>query len=283
MVCPRLNGEYTPHTSKEDAIGSYRSMVAGRATDQTLREKGQDGGLVSSILKWGLLSERWSSFVGYTHDEKWQVLPLVVTQSNEVTETCGSKYTYISIVEGLSRLYESGLAKRPFAIVGLPCHIDAIRKLEELKSKYVKGLVLCIGLFCSKAFSYKGLIENKLIGEMGIPITDVKKMDIRKGSFTVEMDSGRCYQIPVKELKDYSHSGCSACDDFSAVHADISVGGLGIGEWTIAVTRTKIGEEVMSAARSDGLIETCSAENFPKALELLEKLSSWKHQQAVKK
>jgi len=42
-------------------------------------------------------------------------------------------------------------------------------------------LILCVGLFCSKAFSYEGLIEKKLMKEMEIPITYVKKMDIKKG------------------------------------------------------------------------------------------------------
>jgi len=283
MVCPVLNREYTSFITEEDAIGNYTSILAGRTTDQVFREKGQDGGLVSSILKWGLVTKRWSSFVGYTRDENWQVLPLVVTESSEVIKTCGSKYTYISIIDGLSQLHRLGFASEPFSIVGLPCHIAAIRKLQELKSKYVKGLVLCIGLFCSKAFSYEGLVKNKIMKEMEISIADVKKMDIRKGLFTIKMERGKIYQIPVKELQNYSHSGCSACADFSAESADISVGGLGIDEWTIAVIRTEAGEEVMKAARSFGLIETCSADKFPKALHLLERLASRKREQAVKK
>ena len=283
MVCPRLNREDTSCNPEEDVIGKYTSILAARTTDQTLRKKGQDGGLVSSILKWGLESEKWSSFVGYTHDENWQVFPLVITESNEVTKTSGSKYTYTSIIDGLSRLYQSGLVNNPFAIVGLPCHIAAIRKLKELNSKYLKGLVLCVGLFCSKAFSYEGLIKNKLMKEMKITITDVHKMDIKKGLFTIEMNSGIIYQVPIKELQNYSHSGCSSCCDFSAELADISVGGLGINGWTIALIRTEVGEEVMKAALSYGLIETSSTDNFSKALRLLERLSSRKREQALKK
>lgn len=283
LVCPRLNREYTSCNSEEEVIGNYTTILAARTTDQVLREKGQDGGLVSSILKWGLVSKKWSSFVGYTHDENWQIFPLVATESSEVIETCGSKYTYTSIIDGLSRLYHSGLASKPFAIVGLPCHIAAIRKLKELNSKYLKGLKLCVGLFCSKAFSYEGLIEKKLIKELEIPITDVKKMDIKKGLFTIEMNSGAIYQVPIKELQNYSHSGCSSCCDFSAELADISVGGLGLSGWTIALIRTEIGEEVIKAVESYGLIETSSAENFSKALRLLERLSSRKREQAVQK
>lgn len=281
MVCPQFNRKHTAWNMEEDVIGKYTKIVAGRSTDQTLREKGQDSGLVSSILKWGLVSKKWLSFVGYTRDENWHVLPLVVTKSDEVIKTCGSKYTHISILDGLSRLRTLGLSSKPFAIVGLPCHIAAVRKLKELNSKYLKGLILCIGLFCSKAFTYEGLIRNKLMEEMEIQITDVEKMDIKKGVFTIEMNSGKIYQIPIKELQNYSHSGCSSCCDFSSEQADISVGGLGIGEWVIALIRTHAGEEVLKAVRSYGLIETSSAGNFSKALSLLERLSLRKRQQAV--
>jgi len=281
MVCPRLNQKYTSSNSAGLPIGKYADILAARTTDQVFKEKAQDGGIVSSILKWGLVSGKWLSFLGYTRDETWHVQPLVVTDSKDVIKTCGSKYTFTSIIGGLKRLYESGFSSKPFAIVGLPCHIAALRKLRELKSKYVKGLGLCIGLFCSKAFSYEGLIENKLINEMKIPIASVRKMDIRKGLFTLEMDSGNIYQIPVKELQNYNHSGCSSCCDFSAELADISVGGLGIGDWTIAVIRTEVGEQVMDAVRSSSLIETTSAEKFSKAIALLKKLSLWKHKQTV--
>jgi len=281
MVCPRLNQEYTSGNPGGLPIGKYTDILAARTTDQAFKEIAQDGGIVSSILKWGLVSEQWSSVIGYTRDETWHVQPLVVTDGHDVQKACGSKYTFTSIIDGLKRLHESGLSSKPFTVVGLPCHIVALRKLRKLNSKYVKGLELCIGLFCSKAFTYEGLIENKLINEMKIPITSVQKMDIRKGLFTVEMDSGKTYQIPVKELQNYSHSGCSSCYDFSAERADISVGGLGIGDWTIAVIRTAAGEQVLDAVRSSGLIEITSAEKFPKALGLLEKLSLWKHKQAV--
>jgi coenzyme F420 hydrogenase subunit beta len=290
MVCPRFHEDQASVAGPDNAedpgtnrvTGSYIDIVAGRATDRVFREKGQDGGLVSGVLAWGLASKKWSSFVGYSRDERWRIVPVVGTDTGAIRKTCGSKYTYTSIVDGLSRLHESGLASKPFAIVGLPCHVAAIRNLERLNSRYVKGMVLCIGLFCSKAFSYGLLIENKLEKEMKISIADVQKMGIKRGSFDIEMSSGKLIQIPLKDLQDFSHNGCSTCSDFSAELADISVGGLGTMGWTIAMIRTKVGEEVIRAAESHGSIEMETAENFSAALGLLEKLSLRKHKQAKK-
>ena len=281
LVCPRLENN-DARSSANGVFGKYKEIVAARSTDAALREKAQDGGLVSGLCRWAIESGAWSSFLGYSRDENWRGSPLVVTNSDKAVQTCGSKYTYISIDEGLKRLFGKGLASKPFGLVGLPCHIEAVRKMRELHAKYVRGLQLSVGLLCTKAFSYSGLIENKLVKNMGIAINEVNKVDIKKGMFTVEMDSGEEHRIPVKELQQYSHSGCPSCADFSAEHADVSAGGLGISGWTVAIIRTDAGLDAIRAARSSGYIETRNAEDFPKALGLLEKLSNWKRQNSVR-
>jgi coenzyme F420 hydrogenase subunit beta len=83
-------------------------------------------------------------------------------------------------------------------------------------------------------------------------------------------------EIPIKQLGDCAHDGCSPCQDFSAESADISVGGLGIVGWTIAIARTELGREVLKAAESDKVIETAHPGGFPKALRLLNRLTVMK-------
>lgn len=278
MACPQLN---PPEQSRP--VSDKPTIVAARTTDPKLAEACQDGGVVSSIARWGLQSKRWSSFVGWTRDNIWQPLPLVVTETGDVPKTSGSKYTHTSIDAALRALYRQDRASEPFAIVGLPCHMKALRRLQDIHSKYVKGMGFCIGLLCSKAFSYERLIQGKLINELRIPIQDVSRMAIQKGSFTVIMRSGDTHQIPIKELGDYGHCGCASCGDFSAELADISVGGLGTDGWTIVLIRTREGQEVMQAVEAYGLIETAHKERFESALHLLEKLTSLKRKRAEKR
>ena len=277
MACPQLNPHAQPEHSGDEPI-----IVAARTTDPELADTCQDGGVVSSIARRGLESGRWSSFVGYTRDETWRPAPLVVTESGDVLKTAGSKYTHTSIDSGLRTLHAQGLASKPFATVGLPCHITALRRLMEMSSKYVKGMEFCIGLFCSKAFSYQRLVQDKLINEMQVPIRDVRKMAIRKGAFTVTTLSGTDHRIPVKKLGDYGYEGCASCGDFSAELADISVGGLGTDGWTIVLIRTAAGKEVMQDAQAAGIIETADREQFENALALLDKLTALKRKRAEK-
>jgi len=276
MVCPRL------HEDEAARAGGEPEIVAARTTDPELAGTCQDGGLVSSIARWGLESNRWSSFVGYARDEAWRPFPRVVTAGADVAGTAGSKYTYTPIHEALSALYESGRASAPFAMVGLPCHVAALRRLQQIRSKYVKGLDLCIGLFCMKAFSYERLIQDRIVGRMQIPIQEVTAMDIRRGSLSLTTRSGAAHRIPLKELGDAGHSGCASCTDFPAELADLSVGGLGTDGWTIALIRTEAGREVLQAVEASGRIETADPARFPKALELLGKLTVLKRKQAVR-
>ncbi len=276
-VCPQLPLVSKPViTDKEE----HTRITSGRSTDPFFRKKGQDGGFVSGLAAWGLTAGRWRFFLGYTRDEEWQVLPFAAETREDVARTCGSKYTYASLIGGLETIRKKGEGTSPFAVVGLPCQIAAVRNLQRKNSKFTKNLQLCIGLFCSKAFSYSGLIKEKIETQLRIPVTKIEKMDIRKGRFTVELKDGTAREIPIKELTPYGHSGCGHCTDFAAEQADISVGGLGIGEWTLAITRTAAGDEVLEAARAAGDVETAPAEDFPKALELLGKMSDRKRRQA---
>jgi coenzyme F420 hydrogenase subunit beta len=273
-VCPRFSTDLQSL--------DYIKMAAGRSTDTDFQEYGQDCGLVSSIAAWGLKTGSWKRALVYSRDSQWRVHPVIAKDREGVLRAAGSKYTYLPLVEGLREIYRQGKEAGLFAIVGLPCHIAGIRKLQQINSKYVRNVALCIGLFCTKAFTYEGLIKEKLKKEMNLPITDVEKMDIRKGMFTVERKGGEVYKLPIKELGAYSHTGCALCTDFAAEQADISVGGLGIGGWAIAQLRTETGEKIFEKARNDKAIETAKAEDFPKALEVLNKLSNFKRKNAEK-
>jgi len=274
QVCPRF---YRDLQSLD-----FIKIAAGRSTDADFQEHGQDSGLVSSIAAWGLKTGLWKRVLAYSRDSQWRVLPVIASDRGGVLKAAGSKYTYVSLVEGLQEAYKQGKEAGPCAVVGLPCHIAGIRKLQRIKSKYVRDIALCIGLFCTKAFTYDGLVRKKLVEEMNLSIENVAKMDIRKGKFTVELKGGDLHEIPIKELGAYSHKGCALCTDFEAEQADISIGGLGIGGWAIAQLRSKTGVEIFEKAGKDKAIETAKAEAFPKALEVMNKLSNFKRKNAEK-
>jgi len=66
---------------------------------------------------------------------------------------------------------------------------------------------------------------------------------------------------------------CHHCPDFSAEHADISLGGLGQDGWTLTLVRTETGKTFWEGLKQSGLIEVRPASEEPEVLALMDKLS----------
>lgn len=94
------------------------------------------------------------------------------------------------------------------------------------------------------------------------------------GGFQVWTRDGSYVELPLKFFHEHTRPGCKLCPDFAAQHADISCGGIGAeGDWTLAVVRTKRGEEWMRGVIDAGLVEVRPGESDRVAMDLVEKLS----------
>jgi coenzyme F420 hydrogenase subunit beta len=260
----------------DESFGIYRRVILARASDESMLEVCQDGGVVTALLtfafKSGVIDGAAVSGIG--GDRPFSPVPRLVTNDQEVLECAGTRYTYsanlLAYGEGIKQ------KKSNLALVGTPCQIHAIRRIQEARlAKYARPLRFTIGLMCTEAFTYEGLMEERIQRGLGIDLKDIKKVNI-KGAVLVTTKSGEVRTIPLPEAKRFARKSCLPCSDFSGELADISAGGVGLENWTLCVIRTEIGESIFGAAERAGVLKTRPIEEEKRAFDLLVKLSKRK-------
>ncbi len=280
-ACPRFRAWETEFDHElfgrarlpHEVYGVARSLLLARAVDPHVHESGQDGGLVSVLLIWGLETGRIdAALTSRIVDLRgpFDAEPLLATSPEDVLSTAGSRYTYSANPLAMKEADERRL--KNIALVGMSCQASINGSVAARGvNKYRRKIALTIGLLCSKTFTYDG--QKQVLAANGIDIADVVKVNV-KGRFMVWTRDGAYHEIPLKELHPHTRPGCRLCPDFAAEHADISTGGIGRdNDWTLTIVRTSRGEEWMRGVVDAGLVEVRPAETDDVAMNLLAKLS----------
>ena len=259
----------------EEITGIRRGVFLARAADPAVLEAGQDGGLVTALLIWGLETDRIEGALTsrLSATRTWDGEPFLATTRAEVLEAAGSRYTYAANPLAMKEAERRGL--RRLALVGMSCQASINGTLAARRvNKYARRIELTLGLLCSKSFGYDGL-RRVVTEEYGVPLEDVAKVNI-KGRFQLwRRSTGEQVEIPLKQLAQATREGCKLCPDFAAEHADIATGGLGQRDgWTLAVVRTARGEEWLTEAEAAGVVTVRPGEEDPAALALMAKLAA---------
>lgn len=262
-VCPRVSS------------GKYQIKIREKFKEEYYYGKGdvegQDGGVVTTFLKYLLKNKKIDGAI-VVGDECWKPVSLIVQNEEDLMNTTKSKYT-VSTLEALKTAGEMGLEK--VAVVGLPCQINGLRKLQYFQylakhdgelgknGKPVKlpKIEYLIGLLCTEKFEYDELKET--LAKYNINMDDVEKFDIKKGKLLVYVN-GEEHKIPLKEIE--LSAGCKMCRDFDAEMADVSVGCVGSPDgYSTVIIRTEKGEEIKNAIE---LMEGVNLEAIEKLRDL---------------
>jgi len=258
----------------------------GWALEDDTRRNGASGGAVTALLS-NLLSRGWIDGALVT---RWGPARPLRTESfvartpEELRVSQRSRYCPTPLLLGLSADHE-GVDR--LAVVGLPCHLQAVELLVDIGLIPAQRLVLKVGLICQGVLSYSAL--RHLAGNVKRRPEDVRVFEYRDkrahgwpGDVYMETADGTAYQLPRSRRMDikeaYRPIRCRLCPYGLNPWADI-VFGDGYGATpqrdgiSVVLVRTEVGALTLAAASGALALEPVSTEVALKAQQPGERLA----------
>jgi coenzyme F420 hydrogenase subunit beta len=186
-VCPGLSvdieglsQEFLDGTKYDNLLGNYEQIYLGYAADQSIRKNASSGGLVSALLIHALNEKMIDGalVLGMSSEHPLETVPFIARTPEEILSACGSKYCPSAINLGLQEII-----KNPgrFAVVGLPCYLHSVRKMELLKPSLRQKIVLHLGLFCANNNTVWG--TRYFLDQNHIKADEVREISYRWGGW----------------------------------------------------------------------------------------------------
>lgn len=269
LICPQidvLDDDIKDTYDWESPLGSYKRIVSARSTNSEILKVCTDGGVVSSILHCLLEKRMIDGAVVSKKTSQFGREPMIATTYQEILAASGSKFTGSSGVEELGRFSTysptmfaikdvKNMDLIKIAVVGTPCQVHTLRKMQNLSVVPSHVVKYVLGLFCSENFSFEASKSKDVEKVLGVNFEDIEKLNIKE-DLIVKLKNGETKHIPLEKMTRFVRQACLICNDFSNDFADISFGGLGSPEgWTTLVIRTELGERIYSEAIHHGFIE----------------------------
>jgi coenzyme F420 hydrogenase subunit beta len=217
--------------------------------------------------------------------------PFLATNPDELIEAAGTHFdevqhlgklgknysTYCPTIQEIKKIGHSRLDR--IAMVGTPCQIYTVRKMQTLNIVPADSIIFTIGLFCMENFTFEAKSIKAVEKKLGVKIGDIAKLNIKDDVILTTTD-GQVHHLPFEAVDEIARPACMACPDFANDFADISVGGLGSPNgYTTTVVRTSIGQKLYNGAKQDRLLKELRFGSKEKAMlhrtELMAKITAF--------
>ena len=238
-------------------------MYIARSTDDTIREKGESGGAVTSILKCALETKEVDAVITVSSKDgsRFAGIPVLVTNADDLDKTAGALHCSIpNTVRFLKEYLEGGLGKK-IAFVGKPCDIRGVIELQKRYQIEIDGLIL-IGLNCTGTIS-PATARKMYETEFKVDPSDVVREDIDEGVLTITLRDGKTKSKDLAQLEKKGlgrRENCQRCEINIPTFADIACGKWGTENEEIPSTFIEVysskGNQLIEHAIKKGYITT---------------------------
>jgi len=263
-VCPGVAVDFRAPAADRMVVhpllGGYRDVWQACSRNAAVRDRASSGGAVTALLSEGLRAGALDAVLAVTMrpGDPTRAGYAVLTDPAEAERSGQAKYQIAHLAEVLPEIRRHDRV----AVVGLPCHIHALRKFEALEPDLGRRIAVRLGTFCNGVCEREGTLY--LLRRLGVRPEDVRRLEYRRGPWPgvlwVEHDGG----APVAIRRDvygallylYLAERCLYCIDLTAEQADLSFGDAkwanarGEGRWSHLIVRTQRGEEFLNRVGS---------------------------------
>ncbi len=266
-------------------LGETRACFAGYSLDEDLRGQCASGGIVSALLVYLLRTGKVQGAVVSRLEAsggRLQPVTAIVTDPHDVARYSSSFYADIPVLEILGRMR---VFRGALAVVGLPCHIAALRQICRRDASLRSRIRYTIGLFCGGNTRIRLLQRVIVRGILSHGSEAVKQLKVRRGHVggVIEVafaGGGRC-SLPFRDFNLLrmlwidSKPQCVYCPDHTAERADISVGDIFTREFKREPIRHSA--VICRTAETESLLEEMASERVV-ALKRIERDTIFKSQ-----
>ncbi len=270
LICPKtkdLEEELKSQYNWKYPLGNFIDVFSARSTDIDVLNVATDGGVVTSILIYMLENKVIDGAVVSQREGSYRRKPIIAKTRSDLIDAAGSSFSETKNLDELGNIYSTCFpiikvirestseSMKKLAIVGTPCQIEAIRKMQLLNIVPSNLIIFTIGLFCMQCFTIEDLAKKNFAKIHKVNMDDIEKVNI-KDNLILKMKSNVSLHIPLEEIEEIARPACLACNDFSNEFADISVGGVGSQDgYTTIMIRTSIGRQIYSEALYQHYVE----------------------------
>jgi coenzyme F420 hydrogenase subunit beta len=267
----------------EGNIGIIRASYIARSKDEEILKVAQDGGVVTSLLAHAIETGLVDYAVGTTKgsENPWRPKPAIMKSREQLLSSAGTKVTASGSLASVAEAW-LGYPDSKLAFVGLPCQIQALRRVlttPQGPRKYGESVELALGLFCNNSYRYNKLLLDYLKTKKNQDLQTITKMrlDAKDDVYRIYKDREMILEGPTKEIEPCLLAACSRCNDFTSELADVSIGANGAPEgWCTMLVRTEKGEALVSSAIEKNVIEVKPFVDVKDGLSVISEISAKK-------
>ena len=274
-VCPGTIVEGLPkkeisHESKHNLVwGYYLSLCYSWSTDKKIRFESSTGGLLNGLSLY-LLESKKVKFILHTVTDPEKPMRSISKLSYNKDELLNSgSCSRYGPASPLDKFHDALNLNQPFAFVGKPCDISAIRQLSKTDERVNNLCKYLLTLVCGGSTEFtksQEFIESFKVKEEELSIFRYRGFG-NPGKMYIKTKDGREYDREYnsfwgEESTWRVHFRCKICPDAIGESSDIAAldtwrGGSPKGEdegFNAAIIRTKKGLELMDDAFKAGFI-----------------------------